>query len=99
MFEEHIKGEVDPTLRTAGRVDKDLNPPANNTIEEEEDDEAQEVNSRPKSSVSDISMTRYNPALDAKKYAIPDECIISFKKSNKVENLGDNYWLIKHPLP
>jgi len=98
MFEDHIQGKINPETRTAGRKDKDLNPPVTNTIEEEEDDEAQEVNSRPRSTVSDVS-TRYNPVLDAKKYAIPDDCILEFLKLNKVEPLGDDFLLCKHPYP
>jgi hypothetical protein len=98
MFTEHIEGKVDPNTRTAGRKDRDLMAPGTNTIEEEEDDEAQEVG-RPKSTVTDSSNNRYNPVMEAKKFTIPDECHLEFLKLNKIESLGDEFVLVQHPYP
>jgi len=97
MFTEHIEGKVDPTTRTAGRKDKDLQPAGANAVEEEEDDEA-EVVSRPRSTITADSQ-KYDPAAERKKYAISDDCKLEFLKLNKIEPMGDDYLLVSHPYP
>lgn len=99
-FTEHIEGNIDPVTRTAGRKDRDLiiAPPVAAASAIEEEEEPEQV--RPKTTESEMSSKfRYDPVKEAKKFNIPEECMLQFLKMNRILTLSDDYLLVQHPFP
>lgn len=99
-YEKHIKGEVDPTTRTANRpvtaADDEGSKPAMRKTGMSGDEKPVTPSEKMSRSSAHRSVVS---AESTWKYEVPKDCVIEFQKAARITLLDDNYALIAHPFP
>ena len=111
QYEDHINGEVDPALRTAGRpttaFDEDGRPATNmrktgmeGVPKEDPEGEARATKSAASGVRSRASHSRSIGSADSTfKFEVPNDCKLELNSKAVVTMLEENYTLLLHPFP